>query len=189
MIEKALQFTNTVLEEYLQNKMGLDEKKVVLNNVIDPDGAIPSKNANKVVLSLINVAKETVKPFYNRQTKLQNGNFSHMAPIEKYNLHILSSSNFDDYRESLKFLNETILFFQINGAIDASSYSSLPIGLRRLEFEIEKIDYHQTHSLWNAMGAKYQPSVIYKMRLITLNPNEVDAFDSAVKTTKTSITS
>jgi hypothetical protein len=36
------------------------------------------------------------------------------------------------------------------------------------------------HSLWTAMGAKYQPSVIYKIRLITIQGSEPESFAPGV---------
>ena len=44
-------------------------------------------------------------------------------------------------------------------------------------FEIEKGDgYMQMHNLWTALGAKYKPSMIYKMRLITVESNQIENF-------------
>lgn len=180
MIKKTLQFTCDMLSQYLANTYGLDEKKAVLNNIIDADGTLPQVNQNKVVISLINVEKETAKPFYVRQAKLPNGNFADVNPAERYNLDLLVTSNFDDYQETLLFLNAVIAFFQVNNALDASSSSAFPAGLVKLEYDIEKISYHQMHSLWSAMGAKYQPSVIYKMRLITIQGNQPAGFTDAV---------
>jgi len=180
MISKALQFTNDILDQFLRNRFSLDESKVVLNTLIEANGSIPQKNQNKVIISLINIEKETSRPFFNRNQKLDNGNYADIYQSERYNLDVLISSNFDDYTEALKFLNASILFFQINPAIDASSFSNMPTGINRLELDIEKISYHQMHSLWTAMGAKYQPSVIYKMRLIALQGNDVDGFVPAV---------
>ena len=186
MLNKALQFTNDVLDQFLKNRFGLDESRVVLNNLIESSGAIPQINQNKVVISLINIEKETAKPFYIRNQKLSNGNYADINPSERYNLDLLISSNFDDYSETLKFLNAVILFFQINNALDATSFSSIPDGLSKLEFEIEKITYHQMQSLWTAMGAKYQPSVIYKLRLITLQGNETEGITPAISQTANS---
>ncbi len=180
MIGKALQFTKEILDQFLRNKFGLDESKVLLNKLIDSDGSIPTANQNKVVISLINVEKETNKPFYGRNQKMPNGNYSDINPYERYNLDILISSNFDDYGETLKFLNSSIQFFQTNPGVDSTSFSNIPAGLNKLEFDIEKITYHQMHSLWTAMAAKYQPSVIYKMRLVTIQGNETDGFTPAV---------
>ncbi|WP_323789878.1 DUF4255 domain-containing protein [Psychroserpens sp.] len=175
MIEKAIQFTKQAFEQYLKNKMSLHESFVAVNSVIQPDGSLTKSTKNKVILSLINIVRETSKPFSYRNKRLDTG-YSNTVPPEKYNLDVLVSSNFDDYSESLKFLNEAILFFQINASISSETNSNIPTGIEKLEFELETISYHQMHSLWNAMGAKYQPSVIYKMRLLTLDPNQTRGF-------------
>lgn len=188
MINKALQFTNDILDQFLRNRFGLTESKVILNNLIENSGAIPLVNQNKVVISLINIEKETSKPFYIRNKRLENGSYADVNPAERYNLDLLISGNFDDYNETLKFINAVILFFQINVAVDASSFSSIPAGLSKLEFEIEKIGYHQMHSLWTAMGAKYQPSVIYKLRLVTIQGNEAEGFTPMVSQSSNLIT-
>ena len=172
MIYQSLHFTNKLLGQFLNNRFRLDEDKIVLNYLVDPNGSIPKLNQNKVVLSLINIEKETNQPFYIRNQKLESGNYSSFNPVERYNLDLLISCNFDDYDESLKFLDAIIYFFQINNYLDASSSSALPEGLSKLEFEYEKISYHQMHSLWTAMGAKYQPSIIYKMKLVKVQAKE-----------------
>ena len=93
----------------------------------------------------------------------------------------------DDYNETLKFINATILFFQANPFFNANSTSSFPAELGKLEYEIERISYHEMHNLWSAMGAKYQPSVIYKLRLVTLQANEAEAFGVSVTQTSTTV--
>jgi hypothetical protein len=186
MINEALQFTNEVLDQFLKNRFGLDESKVLLNNLIESNGSVPQINQNKVVISLINIEKETVKPFYSRNQKLAGGNYSDVNPAERYNLDLLISSNFEDYNETLRFLNAVIIFFQVHNVLDAAVSSSIPAGLNKLEFEIEKITYHQMQSLWTAMGAKYQPSVIYKMRLVTIQGDQPEGFTKAVSATSNS---
>ncbi len=180
MISKALQFTNDLIDQFLRNRFVLEESRVILNNLIEANGSVPEVNKNKVILSLINIEKETIQPFYVRHQQMANGSYADVNPDERYNLYVLVSSNFDNYQESLKFLNEVILFFQINAMVNAYSFANLPIGLERLEFEIEKINYQQMQGLWTAMGAKYQPSVIYKMRLINIQGNQVKGFDGAI---------
>lgn len=187
MINQALQFTNKLLGQFLKNRFGLTEDKTVLNYLIEPSGTLPKANQNKVVLSLINIEKETNQPFYIRNQKLESGNYSNFNPTERYNIDLLISSNFEDYTESLKFLDAIIVFFQINNYIDSSSSSSIPDGLSRLEFEYEKISYHQMHSLWTAMAAKYQPSIIYKMKLIKVQAHEIMEIIPSVKNTSNNI--
>ena len=166
----------------------MDESRVLLNNLIDSNGSIPQANQNKIVISLINIEKETNKPFYSNQQKVANGNYVNISLAERYNLDVLICSNFDDYNETLKFLTAVITFFQANNSIDAGKYSNIPAGLTKLEYEIEKITYHNMQSLWTAMGAKYQPSVVYKMRLITIQANEAESFSTAIVQTSNLVT-
>lgn len=181
MIDRALYFTNEVLNQFLKNRFELDENITQLNGIVDSSGSIPTENHNKVILSLINVEKETLKPFYNRNPKLSNGIYADTAPAERYNLDIMLSANFDDYNETLKFLTAGMLFFQMNPCLDSGSSSQIPNGISKLEFDIEKLTYHQMHSLWTSMGAKYQPSAIYKLRLLTLQGNEAFGYSPSIK--------
>lgn len=188
MISKSLRFSSEVLGQFLRNRMGLDENMVVLNNLIESNGSIPLSNHNKVVISLINIEKETARPFNIRNVQLSNGNFADINPSEKYNLDVLISANFDDYNETLKFLDAVLVFFQVNPCLDSRSHPNIPAGVSKLEFETEKMSYHQMHSLWTAMGAKYQPSVLYKIRLITVQGSETAALRTAVLQNTNSVT-
>ncbi len=184
MILKALQFTNRTLNQFLKNKFGLSDDVVVTNKIIDQNGTVPIENQNKVIITLIHVEQETVKSFYRKNKQLNDGNYENKPLDERYNLYLLVAPNFEQYDETLKFLNATIQFFQINGVLDANKSSKIPKGISRLEFEFEKgDDYLQMHNLWSALGAKYQPSVIYKMRLITIVSDEINAFESSVNVT------
>ncbi|WP_428232584.1 DUF4255 domain-containing protein [Flavobacterium sp.] len=181
MIEKSLQFTSKVLGQFFRNRFSLDEEKIVLNYLVEPNGSLPQVNQNKVVVSLINIEKETNQPSYVRSKKLENENYSGFNPIERYTLDILISSNFDNYSESLQFLDAVIYFFHVNNSLDPSSFAAFPAGLTKLEFEYEKISSDQMHHLWTAMGAKYRPSVIYKMRLTQVQTPEITETIPALK--------
>lgn len=187
MISKALKFSSQSLNQYLKNSMGLDEDKVVLNNLIESNGELPKENQNKVVISLINIEQETNRPFRSNNIPVNNNQYNEVSLSEKYNLDILISANFDDYEESLKFLDAVLLFFQINPSLDARYFALMPEGLTKLEFDIEKIAYSQMHNLWTAMGAKYQPSLLYKIRLVTIQGNEARTFNTAVLQTTNNV--
>lgn len=183
MITKALEFTCEVLDQFLKNRFALDESRVMLNNLMDPQGNIPLANQNKLVISLINIEKESARPFYIRQEKTKNGSYTDVQLSGRFNLDVLFSSSFDDYRESLKFLDAAMLFFQVFPVLESTSFSNIPAGLGKLEFDVEKITYHQMQGLWTSMGAKYQPSIIYKMRMITIRGDEALGFTPSVKQT------
>ena len=181
MILSVLKFIQACLNEFLINHYDLQDSKVVLNDIVAENGVILPANKNKLVLSLINIERETINPYNTRNQKLESGNYSQTSPIERYNLYLMVSSHFDDYSESIEFLNAAIVFFQAKPLFDPTSNSNMPQGIQKLVIELDAINYHEMMNLWNAMGAKYRPSVIYKMRLITLNPMETEGSVSAVK--------
>jgi hypothetical protein len=188
MINEALQFIVQALNQALKNNFHADEDLVVMNNVIQTDGTIPLINQNKIVLSLINIEKETNKPFNTYNRPLENGSYSSGSPSEYYNLDILFSSNFDDYGESLKMLSAVIAYFQFHTSLTSADLSTIPEGIKKLDLDVEKLVFHQMHSLWTAMGAKYQPSMLYKVRLLNIQSGQIRGTVSAVTQTEIELT-
>lgn len=180
MLEQAFNFTTSALNQFLSNRFGLDEHMAVSNAIVDATGNTPTDNQNKLVFSLINIEQETNKQFFNTVSRASNGAYVKGASSERYKLHVLLSAHFDDYRESLKFLNAGILFFQIHSVLSPTEYAISNGNIDKLEFEMENISFNEIHSLWNALGAKYQPSAVFRMRMITINSEQLTAFVPAV---------
>lgn len=186
MIEKALQYTRDTFNQYLKNKFGLNENTVLINRIVDQSGATPLENANKVIISLIHLEQETNQQFYNKSQKTTKGNYVVAPPSQRYNLYILIVPNYDDYKEGLKFLDASIQFFQANALLDGEKSSEIPDGILRLEFQLEKGEgYMQMQNLWTALGAKFQPSIIYKMKLITVDAGQIEGFNAKVSSGET----
>lgn len=181
MIEKALQFTGKALNQFVKKKFGLDEDVVIINPIIDQNGSVPKENQNKIIISLIHIEQDTTTQFYNRNQQLTNGNYVKAPLSYRYNLFTLITPNFDNYSEALKFLDASIQFFQINAMIDATKNAEIPADLGKLEYEFQKGEnYMQMQNLWTALGAKYQPSVIYKVKLVTIVSDEIEGFDAGI---------
>lgn len=168
MIKNALVFTKNTLDEYLRNQFGLQETIVVLNHLVDQEGATPLKNQNKMVISLINLEEETTRQYSGRYYTTTDQRFQATCPPLRFNMDVLFTASFEDYEESLKFLTATVTYIQGNGSFNHDTHPRMPQGLQKLNFDIESLSYSETHDLWISMGAKYQPSVIYKARLVTI---------------------
>jgi hypothetical protein len=188
MIEKALQFTAKALNQFIKNKFGLDEDIVLVNRIIEQNGTVPKENKNKIILSLIHIEEETTKQFYNRMQPISDGNYVKKPVSNRYNLFTLVTPIFDNYTETLKFLSASIQFFQNNELMDATKYANIPAGIEKLEYEFQKGDnYMQMQNLWTALGAKYQSSVIYKIRMITIESDEIEGFETGIDNIKSTI--
>nr|WP_321236118.1 DUF4255 domain-containing protein [uncultured Psychroserpens sp.] len=170
MIHDVFQFVTSTLNQYLKQAFSTDTEFVISNTIVGQDGSIPKQNQNKVILSLINIEQETTRPYMNI-SRHAAGNQNDPNVVERYAIDLLVTSNFDDYNETLKFLNKTISFFQDNLLFSQNEYPNMPNEIVKLEFQFEVVSYEQMHNLWTAMGAKYQPSILYKMRIITTDVN------------------
>ncbi len=175
VINDVMMFIRGSLDQHLVNSFSLDEGVTVINGVIDPDGALPHKNQNKLIITLINLAHETSKQYYGGKKRSVDGDkFIKSNPAVHFNLDVLFTACFEDYEESLKVLAETIAFFQGDSSFDAETYPGIPEGLSGLSFEVESLNFHDMHGLWSSMGAKYQPSIIYKVKHITIQRHLID---------------
>ncbi len=184
MILKAIEFTTKVFNQFIKNKFGLDENAVLANNIVDQNGTVPLENQNKIIISIIHIEQETTKQFYGRNQKLPDGNYVNKPLTQRYNLYLLITPNFDNYNETLKFLNASIQFFQANEILDATTNADIPSDLNKLEFELQKGEsYMQMQNLWTALGAKYRPSLIYKMKLVTVATEDITGFSTEISQT------
>ncbi|RAM67127.1 hypothetical protein RB25_07005 [Herbaspirillum rubrisubalbicans] len=172
MIDTALAFTRQVLEQYLVLHAQQEAGIAVLNGVVDFSGNMPPKNQNKIVITLVNLEYETNKQYYGGM-QADGTQLSRINPSVFFNLDILISACFDSYSEALKLLTASISFFQNNVHFTRENSPTLPAGISALKFEIENSPSLKTHNLWTAMGAKYLPSIIYKIRHVAVQAEQI----------------
>ncbi|KHN52491.1 hypothetical protein OI70_19275 [Dickeya fangzhongdai] len=175
MIDDALGYVKSILSQQLCHQFDSDGELVVVNNLVELNGSYPLKNQNKMVLTLINLEHETIKPFYGGRSASgpENTNIRQIMPAVRFNLDVLFTAHFDDYHEALKFLSATIAFFQASPTLVRQKFPDMPDDLTQLQFEIENSSYEKTQNLWSALGARYQPSIIYKIRHIAIQSNQI----------------
>lgn len=173
MIYQALETVANELNNYLMerfNKGG--QKAAVLNSIVSQDGSIAENSRDRIVLSLINLEHETSKPS-NRKKHLSQkpGNVPY-----NFNLDVLITAVFEapNYDEGLKHLSETIYFFQAKNIFNGSNTPQLDDNIQELKFEVTNLGEHQRHSLWGAIGAKYMPSVLFKVRMLSFQSRASD---------------
>jgi hypothetical protein len=158
---QVLQFISEILNDFLKKKLNTNESKVILNRVVNADGSPPKQNDNKIVFTLINIEEEIsllqTSPKVNTTNEIGK-NF--------HSIYILVHSNFEYYAESLKLLDSTIDFFIENPIFNAASSPNFPVELSRISLESINLTIEQICNLWSSIGANYQPSVLYKVRLV-----------------------
>ncbi len=180
MIDEALDFLTNEINAYLLLKnlpTTAAVPEIVLTNVAAEDGnwAIPPRTLG---LSLINIEEERV--FKDQQTAFRNasGNIEHYNPEIKLNLYILVSANFAAgdagggpnttgvYKEGLKQLSYVVSFFQGKNVFTPDNSPSMTADLKKLVVELYSSSFEQQYNFWTVVGAKYLPSVLYKVRML-----------------------
>jgi hypothetical protein len=174
MIRESLQFLADELNKYLilKGTTTTDPPRLVLGNVsraFDADsGSIATSMNNRAILSLVNVEEDRV-------AKHQE-NFEKTAITTRYkspplylNLYILICVNRTSYSDSLAWLNHIVQFFQHQHVFTPISHPSLDSRIEKLIADLYTLNFEQINHLWSTLGGKYMPSVLYKVRQLTVD--------------------
>ena len=175
MIKEALEFLKGEVETHLElvNEMATPtDGFIVLSNVAKENGdwAIPN---NKVGMSLINIEEERVFKDQNFLHRNDEGNIEQYNPEIKLNLYVLFCARYvdgdgdDNYNEGLKQLSNVISFFQGKYVFTPDNSPTMDESLRKLIVELYSYTFEQQYNFWAILGAKYLPSVLYRVRLLT----------------------
>ncbi|MCI4668274.1 MAG: DUF4255 domain-containing protein [Bacteroidia bacterium] len=179
MIDKAIGCIQAELNAHIKRKFQLpDPPRVVTSMLVDLDGkpAIEGEK-NKLIVVLAGIEETRFKgvaPTPIRKSGDADIGFK-SAPIY-LTLYVLIASYFksSEMMESLKFLSAAIGFFQSKPVFDRNNSPKLVDGpIDKLILEMEKQSFHEKSHLWGMMGAKYMPSVLYKVRLLTIQEDQM----------------
>jgi hypothetical protein len=172
MIQETLRFINDELNKYLVLKMGpfSDPPRVVLGNVarvFDPEQGGDSMN-NKAVLSLVNVEEDRVAKQQENFVRMDTGT-RYKTPQLYLNLYMLFAVNRITYSDSLLWLGHILQFFQHQHVFTPITHPSLDTRVEKLIVDLCTLNFEQINHLWSTLGGKYLPSVMYKVRQITID--------------------
>ena len=166
MIRETLLFLRDQINNYLKLKLEITENMVIIDNVITQSGDL---NATELSLSLVNVEEEKIHKTQSPY-KTSNDSVNMVNPEIKLNLYILLAANFgtNNYEEALRFLSHVITFFQGQQVFNHQNAPALDANIEKLIMELVTLSFEQQNHLWGFVGAKYIPSVLYKVRLIRI---------------------
>jgi hypothetical protein len=190
VIDRVLEHLASHLNSHFRRRFDVAEDVVVISNLLELGGGPVTVAANKLVLFLSGVERDTVA---HRATSLpmtySNGVIQNAAPVY-LNLLVMCAANFSGshYPEALKFLSGAIAFFQGNPVLDHQNTPGMDARLERLALNMENLSSHEMHSLWSIHGGRYLPSALFRVRMITLDAGTVRSRDPVVRQTETEAT-
>lgn len=173
MIDKAMNFVVGELNNVLLARYQSSENLAILSSISNPDGTLPPGIENKIVLSLINVEREAAASGGTWPMRNNGGETpGRTSPPLSLNLLLLITASFSsNYGEALRFLSSTLGFFQGKPSFNAQNSAGFPAEIEKLSMELVNLSIHELNNVWAILGAKYMPSVVYKMRMLSIQEN------------------
>lgn len=169
MIYETLSCITEEINKHFSRQLHVNEDKVVLSGLVNQDGSIAIQGENKVLVTLINIEKE---PMSKGITGSSSGAVSaRTQPPLCINLYVLFSAYFssNNYPEALRFISFIMAYFQSHNVMTAAGTPSLDRRIDKVIFEMESMGAERLNNVWATLGAKYMPSVVYKMRMLTFD--------------------
>jgi hypothetical protein len=173
MIDTALDFISKRLNDFL--RVQYDDKSnsveyIQLNNIAWNDQATsPSQSTvNNSFITLVNIEEDLISKSPDNFVRTNSG-VIYKNPKIFLNLYVLFAANLNSYAESLTRLSFIIQFFQIKNVFTTLDSPGLPAGIDKLIFDLKTLSFQDLNNLWGILGSKYLPSVVYILRLVTID--------------------
>lgn len=166
MIYSVINTVKNVINDYFQNRYNVLGEKVIVSNLVNPDGSVAVTEPDTIVMTVVNIEQETASAKGRVTSK----------GVLNLNIYVLFSASFTElnYLDGLQYLSGVFAFFNANKGLNRSNTPDMDPGIDKITFEIIKQDVQQTSYLWGSMGAKYLPSVLYKLRMVTIEDANFD---------------
>jgi hypothetical protein len=167
MIDQTLSFLTGELNAYLRARFTAPGDLAALASVVREPGATADETTNKLLITLVNIEKEGTANNTSKRYRTEGGDTRRVPQPLNLNLVFLLSSHFpESYDTGLKVLSAGIGFFQANPLHTPQSSPEMPDGIERLSVEWRDLDLQSIHNLWTVLGGRYQPSAVYKARML-----------------------
>lgn len=189
MIYKTLHIITRKFDRYLSSKFNLEEKATAMSSPVVSDGISDGKNVNSLIISLINIERDTTMGINFKPRNMANDRYSSARPALSLNLYVLVSTNFADknYDEALKYLSAALEMVQLNDLLTVHNTPELAPDISKLHLELENINFNELSNIWSVMGGSYQPSLLLKVRMLTIDKHEIESIQQQTEGVKLQI--
>ena len=180
MLQKVIASFVSEINNYIKIKTDTADC-VVQSTLLKQDGTISDGISSKIVLTLVNIEEDRISREIDYSRKTDEGKIEKLVAPIKLNLYLLFSANYStDYDEALKMLSYVIGFFQKRNKFSNSNTPALKSEFKEINIEMVSLNFEQQNHLWGSMGAKYIPSVLYKLRLIEITDEEITGSEEPI---------
>ncbi|RZL40175.1 MAG: DUF4255 domain-containing protein [Rubrivivax sp.] len=182
MIDAALLHIAAHLNAVLRRAHQSAEDLVAVTGLHEADGSPAAGASHRLSAFLVNLERDGVP---GQPASFMGGGerLARSAPPLHLNLLLMFAANYGGttYPEALKLIGSTIACFQATPVLDAQNSPGLDPRLDRLVLAMESLSLQEMANLWGVLGGRYLPSVLYRVRLLTIDARQADAQQPAVR--------
>lgn len=176
MIGTTLKFVAKQLNQVICQRLQIDptSQKVQLSAIADADGSLAVKDHNVLLVKLINIEPDPLANSSNPITRNPSNGAIQASPLY-LNLKVILAAYFkpEQTQEGLDMLSMAISYIQGNNCWTPQNSPGFPDTVSKLMFEMESVDMHQLNHIWGAVGTKYLPSTLYKLRMVVIDDGNI----------------
>ncbi len=177
MINAAVSHLAAQLNQFLKQSYALTEDIVTMSGLVDAEGRPAPNTNNKLVMFLTNLEKDTV-PYRQHLPGDAGATRAVVSSAPLYlNLYVMLAANFSsaNYAEALKLISGAIAYFQRFPVFDHQVTPGMDTRIEKLMLDIENLKIHELSNMWTLLGGKYLPSVLYKVRMVAFDNDDIIA--------------
>jgi len=192
MLDSTVKFLADEVNQYLQRRTASSVVQVVPGGLADDAGKWAVKEG-AIGLALVNVEEERALRSQLPDRVFLNGSHIVRPPELKLNLHVVfavrpnSSPNPNPYVQSLRYLSYVLTYFQAHPVFTPDEYPALDAGVAKLTMELLSYGPEQLNQIWAYIGAKYLPSVVYRVRMVVLQDDEPQGIAQPITSIETAL--
>lgn len=153
------------------------ERPAVLAPLVKRDGSITT-DPGRIYITLTHLEEERLENKKNVYLPDRNGSqYLVFQPPIRLNAYVLFTSVQANYTTALRDLSHVAIFFQHYNVFSSAQYPSLNASVAKtkqwqriedLTVQLFSLTYEQQSYLWSCLGAKYEPSLLYKFRVLVV---------------------
>jgi hypothetical protein len=174
LIADALEFLRGRLNTVMPRDVsGASAEDLFVYAGIEAEDAV-SFPANAVSLILVRIEEDTTHrrpdPYLHVAA---DGVRTRVEPEIRLNLFVLVVARFpEDYRLSLHHLSRVVGYFQNHRVFNRENAPDLHERIPQLMMELVTLSFSEQNEIWSALRVAYQPSVLYRVRMVAFTDQE-----------------
>jgi len=178
LIGDILEVISKELSEFIEEQVNYSsgKKNVVLLKPRNNKGEVKIPD-NCIVLSLININEDTTMRNPVVTKRVDGDKVYTQVPGISLDLSVLFIANFpNDYISELNYITKVMEFFQQKDTFTVDNTPALKKQKKyidKLIFKLSTTKLEEQHHIWDLIGVKYMPSVVYNVGKVLIQDDEV----------------